>query len=263
MWPDNPSNDNPFIFRILDSLGIAHLVAPLNHEHSKSEIVGLESSLAIVAKEISKTSGDQYALVRCESKNNNAQILLNITDTGDLEYERYAIITWQNMPNLQRALADPDSVPTASSDNLVTSGGVKTALDGKQNTLTFDTTPTTGSTNPVTSGGVKTALDVKAAKTNTNVTYFTKSFAQDKIDLKYIFEDEHDQSTFILENHSQDAYKVSDFFETGDEDAIILYPSTELPSVAEDGFAVVRVLRYYYAGDLKYFVIPESYYDSL
>ena len=36
---------------------------------------------------------------------------------------------------------------------------MKTALDAKQNTLTFDSTPTASSTNPVTSGGVKTALD--------------------------------------------------------------------------------------------------------
>ena len=35
----------------------------------------------------------------------------------------------------------------------------RTAWNGKQNALTFDTTPTEGSTNPVTSGGVKAALD--------------------------------------------------------------------------------------------------------
>lgn len=51
-----------------------------------------------------------------------------------------------------------DSAPTAGSTNPVTSGGVKTALDGKQNTLTFDAAPTAGSTNPVTSGGVANAI---------------------------------------------------------------------------------------------------------
>lgn len=35
----------------------------------------------------------------------------------------------------------------------------RTAWNGKQNALTFDTVPTEGSTNPVTSGGVKAALD--------------------------------------------------------------------------------------------------------
>lgn len=38
---------------------------------------------------------------------------------------------------------------------------LNTALDGKQNTLTFDTTPTASSTNPVTSGGIKTYTDQK------------------------------------------------------------------------------------------------------
>ena len=37
-----------------------------------------------------------------------------------------------------------------------------TLLNGKQDTLTFDTTPTTNSTNPVTSGGIKTYVDTKA-----------------------------------------------------------------------------------------------------
>ena len=40
-------------------------------------------------------------------------------------------------------------------------GTVGKAIQGKQDTLTFDTTPTASSTNPVTSGGLKTALDDK------------------------------------------------------------------------------------------------------
>lgn len=47
------------------------------------------------------------------------------------------------------------------------------ALEGKQNALTFDTTPTASSTNPVTSGGVKTALnkkqDASTAITTSNI----------------------------------------------------------------------------------------------
>lgn len=42
----------------------------------------------------------------------------------------------------------------------------RTAWNGKQNALTFDTTPTAGSTNVVTSGGVKTELDKKANATS-------------------------------------------------------------------------------------------------
>lgn len=51
-----------------------------------------------------------------------------------------------------------DTAPTAGSTKPVTSGGIKTALDGKQDELTFDVAPTEGSTNPVTSGGVYSAI---------------------------------------------------------------------------------------------------------
>lgn len=81
-----------------------------------------------------------------------------------------------------------DDSPTASSDNPVKSGGIKSQLDilsqnmrdfydsamdavrnsemtlnlelsQKQDTLTFDATPTAGSNNPVKSSGIKTAID--------------------------------------------------------------------------------------------------------
>lgn len=54
-----------------------------------------------------------------------------------------------------------DSAPTDGSTNPVESGGVKTALDAKQDVLSFDSAPTANSTNPVTSSGIKTALDNK------------------------------------------------------------------------------------------------------
>lgn len=54
-----------------------------------------------------------------------------------------------------------DTTPTANSTNPVQSGGVKAALDGKQNALTFDSAPTANSDNPVKSSGIKAALDEK------------------------------------------------------------------------------------------------------
>lgn len=51
-----------------------------------------------------------------------------------------------------------DQIPTHNSVNPVESGGIYTALQGKQDTLTFDTAPTENSNNPVTSGGVYTAI---------------------------------------------------------------------------------------------------------
>ena len=70
-----------------------------------------------------------------------------------------------------------DSTPTASSNNPVTSAGIKTALDTKQNTLTFDTTPTSGSTNPVTSEGILTAVNATASNLATIESSTTASQA--------------------------------------------------------------------------------------
>ena len=49
--------------------------------------------------------------------------------------------------------------------NYTTTTDLTTLLAGKQNTLTFDSTPTAQSTNPVTSGGIKTYVDGQGAKT--------------------------------------------------------------------------------------------------
>ena len=53
----------------------------------------------------------------------------------------------------------------ANASDVYTKTQTDTLLAGKQNTLTFDSTPTASSTNPVTSGGVKTYVDGKATIT--------------------------------------------------------------------------------------------------
>lgn len=50
-------------------------------------------------------------------------------------------------------------------DDYYTKTQMDAALAGKQNTLTFDATPTAQSTNPVTSGGIKSYVDGQGAKT--------------------------------------------------------------------------------------------------
>lgn len=57
------------------------------------------------------------------------------------------------------AIAIGDTITPGTNCTAVTVAG---ELEGKQNTLTFDSTPTDGSSNPVTSGGVYTALTGKA-----------------------------------------------------------------------------------------------------
>lgn len=51
-----------------------------------------------------------------------------------------------------------DETPTANSSNPVTSRGIREALNGKQDTLTFDNAPTANSDNMLTSGTIYTAL---------------------------------------------------------------------------------------------------------
>lgn len=63
-----------------------------------------------------------------------------------------------------------DTTPTENSDAPITSGGVYTALAGKQNALTFDNAPTDGSTNPVTSGGIKDYIDTSLMLEAVSVT---------------------------------------------------------------------------------------------
>ena len=65
-----------------------------------------------------------------------------------------------------------DTTPTENSDAPITSGGVFTALAGKEDTLTFDEAPTASSNNPVKSGGVFTAItgEIIAEDKNISVT---------------------------------------------------------------------------------------------
>ena len=67
-----------------------------------------------------------------------------------------------------------DSVPTANSTNPVTSDGIYTALQDKQDTLTFDAAPISGSTNPVQSGGIYSALGNKVSKSGDTMTGYLK-----------------------------------------------------------------------------------------
>ena len=160
MTPSNPTNGQPLIYRICDAGGVFHLVAPFDHTHSQDEVEGLTAALNNKAEKnhshdfIGEDTDESYAEVIASEGMVHIEVR-NQSGGGECE------ITPSNIGNLTNALDTPDSTPTANSNKLVTSGGVKAALDGKQDTLTFDSTPTAESTNPVTSGGVKAALDGK------------------------------------------------------------------------------------------------------
>lgn len=118
MTPSNPDNQQPLIYRICDAAGVFHIIAPVNHTHTQAEIEGLTAALAGKANAIPSGSPSGGIVIA--------------NTAGELLRSPKTILDLEN------------------------------AIAAKQDALTFDTTPTEGSTNPVTSGGVKTALDGKA-----------------------------------------------------------------------------------------------------
>ncbi len=88
--------------------------------------------------------------------------VIDLTEKAAVEANDYLIV--DNSTGGTKKLkvsALSDSALSGTSENPVQNKAVKVALDGKQDSLTFDSTPTASSINPVTSGGVKTALDAK------------------------------------------------------------------------------------------------------
>lgn len=89
----------------------------------------------------------------------------NPVTSGGVYTEINNHVTNKNNPHEVKA----DQVDFTSTDTTWTVTKVDAALDdlhtNKQDSLTFDSTPTAGSTNPVTSGGIKTALDGKIDST--------------------------------------------------------------------------------------------------
>ena len=204
MTPSNPDNNQPLIYRICDALGVFHIVAPVDHHHSQAEIDGLAAALTAKANAVhthtqSEIDGLQLALMN-KADANRTEIELNkkidkvqSATSGDIavfDIDGGVEDSGTKMSNLQPKLTF-DTIPIAGSTNPVTSGGVKVALDDKQDTLTFDSTPTTGSTNPVTSGGVKTALDNKSSIGNAYMD------SKVEVEIKHIGDDEYDQAKVI------------------------------------------------------------------
>lgn len=236
MNPDNPANGNPNIFEIKDSNNVKHQVAPVNHTHDA--LVGQTVSLIV----------------------NNVEIEIEPA----------------NVPNLLRALADPDSTPTSESTKLVTSGGVKAALDAKQNTLTFDSTPTASSTNPVTSGGVKTALNGKADSVHTHIpsqiyglipTYI--DYSGSELDLDLLVDENWGMNKVIVKNDTNDATTFASLFKS-EEDLPVHLNGNGAATIAAGYYALCTIYKIdkdmnqddEHPHDLCYFVTLDGIFDS-
>ena len=212
MTPENPNNNKPFIYRIADALGVNHQVVPVNHSHR--DLVGETISLVINGNEIELTTED--------------------------------------LPNILRALSDPNTVPTANSDKLVTSGGVYSALAGKMDNRQFDSEPTFNSTNLVTSGVVKAALDRKANTVHTHVAsqvegvmpYYV-TYNGDSINLDDILTEPHTMQRLIIENAESSSFDiVTGLFTSQTENLVIHINNTPEQFVVGPGdYALVTIFK--------------------
>ena len=155
MIPSNPDNNQPLIYRICDSEGAFHLVAPFDHTHAQSEVDGLPAELADKAD----ATATQAAL-------NGKANLVHTHTQSEIDGLQSALLNKADAGTTDIKLNEKiDKVPSATSgdiavfdiDGAVEDSGIK--VSDLQTKLTFDSTPTTESTNPVTSGGVKAALD--------------------------------------------------------------------------------------------------------
>lgn len=237
MTPSNPDNNKPFIYRIADALGITHLVVAVQHSHLMSEIEGLVSALAGKSDTNHTHKSIQY------NPSSATDGYAGFSTTGEGSFSVYvqdnksinfgfggitkASITKSNAGNLARALQNPDNTPTSDSDNLVTSGGVKAALDGKQDVLTFDSTPTSGSDNPVKSSGIYTALAGKAPLNHTHtpleviglIPAFV-SYSGNAIDLDGLITAEEGLARVCVQNETSGHVQFDDLFYSGGDTPI-------------------------------------------
>ena len=102
------------------------------------------------------TSGGIYTALQ-----NVQPDLSNYYDKDDIDEGNRVVSTALNRLN-----SDVDDLQSDLDSNYYTETEVNDLLDGKQDTLTFDTAPTQGSENPVTSGGLYNVLgDIETALT--------------------------------------------------------------------------------------------------
>ena len=158
MTPTNTAM-TPEIMNIADNKNVKHTVIPTPHTHSQSEIDGLADALA------GKAAVDHSHTNIYNDENNMLSVGEGYIDIElhDGESGGGLELTVDNLPNLHRAIQAPDTVPTQSSDKLVTSGGVYSALSGKMDSRQFDSDPTLNSTKLVTSGNIRKAMNAAGA----------------------------------------------------------------------------------------------------
>ena len=291
MTPSNNNNGNPLILRILDSLGIAHQVAPVQHTHSQSEVDGLETALnakANTADVNTSLAGKQNTLtfdstptanstnpvtsggvkaaldnlrnfvhrlffenptdhakavvnVATDENGEESAIYLYLKTSGGGEYEQY--ITKDNFVNLVRALANPSTTPENTNNKLITSGGVKAALDGKANTI-----------------------HTHAASQVEGVVPYYWTYDGSSIDLDTILSVPNTMQRLIIDNDHGSQLVISDGLFTSQTEQLEIYINTPGQFIVGPlGYAMVTIFKVDRGGtshgDVCYFVHVEGIFD--
>ena len=247
MTPTNTAM-TPEIMNIADNQNVKHTVIPTPHTHSQSEIDGLADALA------GKAAVDHSHANIYNGENNMLSVGEGYMDIelNDGKSGGELNLTVDNLPNLQRALTNPDNTPTANSNKLVTSGGVYSALAGKMDNRQFDSDPTLNSTNLVTSGVVKAALDGKANTVHTHVAsqvegvmpYYV-TYDGNSINLDDILTDPHTMQRLIIENAGGSTLDMADgLFRSQTENLVVHINNTHEQFVVDPGnYALVTIFK--------------------
>ena len=140
MTPSNPSNSQPLIYRIMDALGVSHLVACINHTHEQSEVDGLVSALAgkqatltfdstptvnstnpVTSGGVKAALNDKLSITTYDDEHyNSVSFQPYFGNSGDFGFEitihdgdgteKSALISFNNIDNLSGVLGDFDAV---------------------------------------------------------------------------------------------------------------------------------------------------------
>ena len=290
MVPNN-SAKTPLIQRIFDSFGSDHTVTPTPHYHSQDEVSGLDSALAGKASASDMTTALAAKADKVANATNNNFAALdgngNLKDSGKKATDfsnsipsggpSGAIVIVSNSGQIGRSnktLSDLmpattiDTTPIADSDHLVTSGGVKAALDGKRTlvgqTISLvingqeieiessdvpnliralsdpDSTPTANSENLVTSGGVKAALDGKAPEGDTEVIF--EEGENLFLYLPNYFSNGERQRSFIL-NYQGEQKELIELFGCSTHDMIRILSHDDSTIMVGECYIAVRVIK--------------------
>lgn len=224
MTPSNPDNQQPLIYRIADALGVFHLVAPVNHTHSTSEVDGLETALAgkMPLKTIDSAPANNadhlvsskgvYTALAGKSNTDHTHDHIILTGVGrlgvseDMETrDGYVwVVLWDDAQETEVTYLikkddllkwlNPDSTPTANSTKFVTSGGVKTALNGKADLIhTHNQSQILGLQKEVTlsesTDRINLSADIVADGTPRHLVYYIKNATGGTINLSDFISD--------------------------------------------------------------------------